>query len=118
MAGKYAALEKYLRELPADQREVTLGFERIERILNDKLPLSAYEYLQWWEHEKEGNHVNRRAWANAGWNVEGVDFREQSVKLVRVGTPIPAFAEHARRAPPEGGRGMRSRVGSQSLTMT
>lgn len=118
MAGKYAPLEKHLREPPADQQEVTLGFEQIEGILKDKLPPSAYEYRQWWEHEKEGNHVNRRAWANAGWKVERVDFRELTVKLVRVGTPIPAFAEHARRAPPEGGRGMRSRVGSQSLTMT
>ena len=72
MAGKYAPLEKYLRELPADQREVTLGFERIERILNDKLPSSAYEYRQWWENEKEGNHVNGRAWANAAWIPKGM----------------------------------------------
>ena len=88
MAGKYAPLEKYLRELPADQREVTLGFEQIERLLKDKLPPSAYEYRQWWDHEKEGNHVNGRAWANAGWIVEGVDFKEQWVKLVRVGQDI------------------------------
>ena len=46
MAGKYAPLEKYLRELPADLREVTLGFEQIERLLKDKLPPSAYEYRQ------------------------------------------------------------------------
>jgi hypothetical protein len=44
MAGKYAPLEKYLRDLPDGQKEVTLGFEQIERILNGKLPPSAYEY--------------------------------------------------------------------------
>lgn len=88
MAGKYTALEKYLRELPADQREVTLGFERIERILNDKLPPSAYEYIEWWESEKEGSHIHGRAWANAGWKVERVDFRELTVKLVRVGQDV------------------------------
>ena len=42
MAGKYTPLENYLRDLPDSQREITLGFEQIERILNDKLPPSAY----------------------------------------------------------------------------
>ena len=66
MSGKYTPLENYLRDLPDTQREITLGFEQIERILNDKLPASAYEDRRWWDHEKEGNHVNARAWANAG----------------------------------------------------
>jgi hypothetical protein len=43
MAGKYAALDKYFRELPASQKEVTLRFEQIEGILKSKLPSSAYE---------------------------------------------------------------------------
>jgi pSer/pThr/pTyr-binding forkhead associated (FHA) protein len=84
-AGKYTPLEKYLRDLPESQNEVTLGFEQIESILNDKLPASAYEYPQWWENEKEGNHVNARAWANAGWKIESLDFIKKWVKLVRVG---------------------------------
>ena len=83
MAGKYTPLEHYLRDLPARQREVTLGFEQIEQILNDKRPSSAYEDERWWEHEKEANHVNARAWANAGWKVEAVDFSEKRVRLVR-----------------------------------
>jgi hypothetical protein len=86
MAGKYTPLENYLRDLPESQREVTLGFEQIERILNDKLPSSAYEYRQWWENEKEGNHVNSRAWSNAGWKVESLDFNEKWVKLIRIAT--------------------------------
>jgi hypothetical protein len=86
MAGKYTPLEQYLRELPANQREVMLGFEQIERILDAKLPSSAYEYRQWWENEKEGNHVNARAWANAGWKVDEVNFNEKWVKLVRAAT--------------------------------
>ena len=85
MADKDAPLEKYLHDLPASQREVTLGFEQIERILNDKLPPSAYEYWAWWANEKEGNHVNARAWANAGWKVESVDFKRKRVNSVRVG---------------------------------
>ena len=82
MAGKYTPLENYLHDLPARQREITLGFEQIERILNDKLPSSAYEDRRWWDHEKEGNHVNARAWANAGWKIENVDFGKKCVRFV------------------------------------
>jgi hypothetical protein len=85
MAGKYTPLEQYLREIPANQREVTLDFEQIEKILAAKLPSSAYEYRQWWENEKEGNHVNARAWANASWKIENVDFNKKRVNFVRVG---------------------------------
>ena len=86
MAGKYTSLEQYLRELPANQSEATLGFEQIERILDAKLPSSAYEDRRWWDHEKEANHVNGRAWAKAGWKIEHVDFSKKRVNLVRVAT--------------------------------
>ena len=85
MSGKYAPLEKYLRDLPASQREVMLRFEEIEKILKSKLPSSAYEDRRWWDHETEGNHVNGRAWANAGWKVESLDVNKKWVKLVRAG---------------------------------
>jgi hypothetical protein len=83
MAGKYAPLENYLRDLPASQREVTLMFEQIEGILNSKLPSSAYEDRRWWDHETEGNHVSLRAWSNAGWKIESLDVTRKRVKLVR-----------------------------------
>lgn len=44
MDGKNAPLEHHLRNLPVNQREVTLSFEHIERILNDNLPKSAHQY--------------------------------------------------------------------------
>lgn len=84
MAGKYAPLEKYLRSLSAAQKKVTLSFEQIERILNSKLPASAYEDDRWWRHETEGNHISPRAWANAGWKVERVDVKKKLAGLVRV----------------------------------
>lgn len=84
MSGKYTPLEKYLRELLASQEEVTLGFKQIEKILNTALPASAYEDQRWWEHETEGNHVNTRAWTNAGWKIERLDVNKQRVKLVRI----------------------------------
>ena len=85
MAGKYTLLENYLRDLPEGQREVTLEFGQIERILNAKLPPSAYEQ-SWWDKEKEGNHVSTRSWTNAGWKVESLDLNEKWVKLIRIAT--------------------------------
>ena len=85
MAGKYTPLENYLRDLPASQGEVSLRFEEIEGILNSKLPSSAYEQ-SWWDHEKEGNHVNGRSWTNAGWKVDEVNFKEKWVRFVRAAT--------------------------------
>ena len=86
MTGKCTPLEHYLRDLSATQREVTLRFELIEKILNDKLPSSAYEDRRWWDHETEGNHVNKRAWSNAGWKVASLDVNKKWVKLVRAAT--------------------------------
>ena len=83
-AGKYTPLEKYLRELPESQSEVTLRFEQIEGILNSKLPASAYEDRRWWDYETEGNHVNARAWATAGWKIESLDVNAKWVMLIRV----------------------------------
>jgi hypothetical protein len=83
MAGKYTPLENYLCDLRANQREVTLSFEQIERILTVKLPPSAYQYQAWWENEVEGSHIQARGWMHAGWKVETVDRREEGVRFVR-----------------------------------
>lgn len=83
MAGKYAPLETYLRELPSGQKEVALSFVQIEGILKSKLPSSAYEDNRWWFHETEGNHVNKRAWATAGWRVAEVNVKKKWVRFER-----------------------------------
>lgn len=83
MASKYTPLEDYLLTFPRTKREVKLSFEQIEGILKFKLPSSAYEDERWWLREKEGNHVNKRAWLNAGWKVAGVDVNKKWTKLVR-----------------------------------
>src|SRR5688500_7077046 len=54
MTSKYQPLEKHLRDLPSNQKEVTLSFAQIEAILKSNLPASAYEDNRWWEHETEG----------------------------------------------------------------
>lgn len=82
MAGKYTPLEIFLRDTLATKQEVTLTFGQIEKILDSTLPDSANE-LSWWEHETEGNHVNTRAWANAGWSISQVNLQEKWVRFTR-----------------------------------
>ncbi len=83
MEGKYDPLEKYLRSLPLSQEEVTLTFEFIERILNDRLPAEAYEERAWWSNQKQGTRVEAIPWMNAGWMVDTVEFNEKRVHFVR-----------------------------------
>ena len=83
MAEKYTPLEKYLRELPLSQEEVTLTFERIEQILNERLPRQAHENGLWWGNQRQGMYVEVSAWMDAGWMVEIVDLREKWVRFVR-----------------------------------
>jgi hypothetical protein len=83
MAGKYTPLEKYLAGLPLTQREVTLSFEQIERILGKTLPSSAYNHQAWWANEVAGSHVEAHAWLSAGWKVESLDLARKQVRLIR-----------------------------------
>ena len=77
MAGKYTPLQNYLKNRGPNQREITLTFEQIERIINDTLPDSAKHHRAWWGNEQEGSHVNAHAWMNAGWKVDTVDLTRE-----------------------------------------
>jgi hypothetical protein len=83
MAEKYSPLEKYLRDLPVSQEEVTLTFELIEQILKAPLPLPAYQEGPWWGNQKQGTYVETIPWMDAGWMVEIVDLKEKWVRFVR-----------------------------------
>ncbi len=83
MPAKYYPLEKYLRDLPVTQEEVTLTLERIEQILSDRLPAQAREPGPWWGNQKQGIQIESNAWMDAGWMVETVDLREKWVRFVR-----------------------------------
>jgi hypothetical protein len=76
-------LEKYLRELPEPQEEVTLTLERIEQILRHPLPPAAYEEHAWWANQAQGLQVETIPWMDAGWLVEMVDLNEKWVRFVR-----------------------------------
>lgn len=82
MADKYLELEHYLRDISSNQKEVTLTFEQIERIIDSKLPPSASKYREWWANSR-GSHVEADAWLNTGWLVDEVNLNEKWVRFVR-----------------------------------
>lgn len=82
--SKYSPLSRYLSNLPLDLQETTLNFEKIEMIIDDRLPASASRLPQWWENEEDGNHVQAHSWMNAGWIVGKVDQNAKWVRFIRI----------------------------------
>jgi len=78
MSGTYTPLGQHLHSLPTNQKEVTLTFDQIERILNDKLPSSAYQYQAWWANEKNPHQPQKITIANAGWKVDAINFKKNA----------------------------------------
>ena len=62
MSSKYIPLNHYLTDMPDPSRDITLSFEHIERMFNEKLPPSAHNYPAWWANQKYGSHIHARAW--------------------------------------------------------
>jgi hypothetical protein len=90
--AKYDPLRDFLNGLPRSQKQVTLGFQRLEVLLDDPLPASALEYEQWWRggHVKRGridanwqDQVQQRAWEDVGWTIEDLDLAFKNVTFRR-----------------------------------
>ena len=81
----YDPLRIFLENAAADMSEMTLSFQRIERILSFALPASARRYRQWWENPRTpGQHSQAQAWLAAGWKVDTVDQRRERVRFRRL----------------------------------
>jgi hypothetical protein len=89
--AKYDPLGKYFEGHPGD--EITLSFQELERILDAKLPPSAYNYRAWWANEKVGVHVSAKAWMGAAWKVDTVNQSEHWVRFVRQGATTKMQSE-------------------------
>lgn len=72
-AGKYVALTRYLRALPARGTTVTLSFRDLESILTFPLPPSAREHRPWWANQtNNAGRPQAQGWMNAGFVVDSV----------------------------------------------
>ncbi len=80
--GKYVGLESHLKFRAAFTDVVTLKFARIDGLIGANLPMSAYRDKLWWSNASSSEHA--KAWLNAGWEVQDVNFKEGTVTFKKV----------------------------------
>jgi len=66
--GRYVPLKAFLAELPHEQVQTCLTFDRIREILGFELPTTAKNSLSWWRHSPTLNSVV--SLSEYGWDVE------------------------------------------------
>jgi len=64
---KYGSLTRYLRYRASFTNVVKLSLAKIDGIISDNLPMSAYREEKWWNNSKSSVHA--KAWLNAGWRI-------------------------------------------------
>lgn len=65
---------------------VSMSFTEIEKVIHSALPESAKRDRTWWANTRHPSRVQARAWLDAGYVVERVDFPGRSVVFVRGAT--------------------------------
>jgi len=80
--SKYGGLTSYLKFRASFTNVVKLGFAKIDGIISDNLPMSAYRDEGWWSNMP--TNVHAKAWLDAGWNVQEVDLKEGYVIFKKV----------------------------------
>ncbi len=72
--SKFAGLEGHLKFRAAFTDNVKLKFARIDGLIGSNLPMAAYRDLAWWSNASSSAHA--KAWLDAGWEVQEVNFKE------------------------------------------
>ena len=75
---KYAKLGEYLQK--SSSQSITLSYEEIEKIINDKLPKSAYEHAEkWWSNCYY--HSQAIPWIEVGYKTDSVSYTYKNEKI-------------------------------------
>ena len=82
VGGKYTSLSIYLARRARFTSVATLSLSRIEGIIEDNLPPSAFQAQKWWTNSR--NSVQGQAWLDAGWEVDRVDLGARTVTFKRI----------------------------------
>jgi len=80
--SKYGGLTGYLKFRASFTDVVKLGFAKMDGIIGDNLPMSAYRDEGWWSNVP--TNVHAKAWLDAGWNVQEVNLKEGYVVFKKV----------------------------------
>ena len=78
----YIGLESHLKFRAAFTDLVTLKFARIDGLIGTNLPMAAYRDPLWWSNSSSSIHA--KAWLDAGWEVQDVNFKEGAVTFKKV----------------------------------
>lgn len=78
---KYQPLQDYLKGVAPGKQHVSLSFEQIEKIIDKKLPRSAFTYREWWANQQRGSRAPH--WHAAGFSGEAVDLSRKIVRFAR-----------------------------------
>jgi len=81
-SGKYGPLTEYLVKIGKYTDYAKLSFGKIESILGQSLPESAYNQLEWWKNVESTRQGY--SWILAGWQVKEVSLDERMVVFERV----------------------------------
>ena len=91
--SKYGGLSSHLRFRSAFTKIVKLSFARIDGLIGNNLPMSAYRDEAWWSNSPSVTHA--KAWLDAGWEVQEVNLQEGFVVFKKV--RIVPFNRKARK---------------------
>jgi len=80
--SKFNSLTSYLRFRGAFTSTVKLAFARIDGIIGENLPMSAYQSEAWWSNLPGTPHAH--GWLEAGWEVQEVNLKEGFVVFKKV----------------------------------
>jgi hypothetical protein len=80
--SKYDPLKRYLNFRAAFTNIVKLSFAKIDGIIGDNLPMSAFRNEKWWSNSSSSAHA--KAWMNAGWKTQEVNLQEGYVVFQKV----------------------------------
>ena len=81
-SSPYMGLESHLKSRAAFTDRVTLKFARIDGLIGTSLPMAAYRDILWWSNNSTSAHA--KAWLEAGWEVQDVNFKEGTVTFNKV----------------------------------
>ena len=81
LTSKYEGLTRHLKFRAAFTSIVRLSFARIDGLIGTNLPMQAYREESWWGNS---SNAHSKGWLEAGWEVQGVNFKEGTVVFKKV----------------------------------
>jgi len=81
--SKYSALKRWLSGVPLTTFTTWINFDKVEYLIGEPLPPSAFSYRSWWANASE-SHSQSRLWQDAGWETDIVDLEKKRVRFRRI----------------------------------